>query len=502
MEVNPRLFSLSNNLDSFVAALIGFALIQFFSHHSGIGVSPDSVTYLSAARHMGTGKGFTAFDNLPVVDFPIAYPFLLTSISFVTGLDPLQFGPYLNGFLFGLMIYISGSMMNGFEGSSRWYKRILLCCIILGPALQELYSLLWSETLFLNIMLLFILSISKYLRKPDLKWLIISSIICSLASLTRYAGVFLIATGVILIFFNREGNWRRRIFHSSVFGGISIFIFLINIIRNSLVTGMSMVPREKSIVGIWKNMEYFGDILSEWLLLDKSPGLSISLTMMVLLIFITVLAYQYFKQKPGFRFEYIVALTGLIYSLFMLFTSTISRYEQFTNRLLAPMFIPILWSMSSWIPGFIETKSKTMKFIFMTGFLLLAALFLQIQLRADFEYYDGVKDAGVPGYREDPFVQSDIVQFLSKHNAIINNGLTIYSNAADAVYFITGLTSQEIPRKYFPQNVAYYYTLKNNYLVWFNNVENDELPDLKTILANKKLNLVQQFADGSIYVTQ
>ncbi len=30
--------------------------------------------------------------------------------------------------------------MNGFQKPSRWYKRILLVCILLSPALQEVYS--------------------------------------------------------------------------------------------------------------------------------------------------------------------------------------------------------------------------------------------------------------------------------------------------------------------------------------------------------------------------
>lgn len=75
MKVKSHLFSLSNNLDSILAALIGFFLIQVFSKYSGIGISPDSVTYLSAARHLVHGKGFISFDDLPVVDFPFAYPF-------------------------------------------------------------------------------------------------------------------------------------------------------------------------------------------------------------------------------------------------------------------------------------------------------------------------------------------------------------------------------------------------------------------------------------------
>src|ERR1700733_7685737 len=130
MKVKSNLFSFSRNLDSLLAALIGFFLIQIFSRHSGIGVSPDSVTYIAATRHMVNGDGFKSFDNLPVVDFPFAYPCFLTIVSFLSRLDPLQFGPWLNGILFGVLLYISGSMMNRFQQSSGWYKRILLLCIL------------------------------------------------------------------------------------------------------------------------------------------------------------------------------------------------------------------------------------------------------------------------------------------------------------------------------------------------------------------------------------
>src|SRR6201999_555579 len=101
--------------------------------------------------------GFTAFDGLPMVDFPVGYPSFLTIISFVTGLDPMQFGAVLNGLLFGLLIYISGSIMNGFYHLSGWYKRVVLACIFLSPALQEVYSMLWSETIFLVLIMLFII---------------------------------------------------------------------------------------------------------------------------------------------------------------------------------------------------------------------------------------------------------------------------------------------------------------------------------------------------------
>ncbi len=502
MKVKSNLFSLTNNLDSLLAALIGFILIQIFSKYGGIGVSPDSVTYLSAARHMIEGKGFKSFDNLPLVDFPFGYPFFLTIISFFTRLDPLQFGPPLNGILFGMLLYVSGGIMNGFNNSSGWYKRIILCCILFSPTLQEVYSLLWSETIFILLVLFFIISISNYLRHLKTGWLLISALICALACLTRYAGVFLVLTGLTLIFLNEENPWRKRITHCLLFGSLSVSLWLINIIRNFAVTGLVMGPRQKSITGIWKIMEYFGGVLCDWLLLDRKPVLAFILTVIVLLIFVLVLVFTYRRKRLKSGFEHVAAVTGLIYCVFMLITFMVTRYEQFTNRLLSPMFIPLLWSLSFGIPGFIGKISYRLKWVFGIPVFLVTACFLNIQLKSDYEYYDGVKDAGIPGYGEDPFVQSDIVQYVEKNKTVFDPRFQIYSNAGDAVYFITGLSARQLPVTAFPTKVQRYYAEKNNYLVWFRDLDNQEMPDLNTILQNKNMALVKQFPDGAVYISK
>lgn len=502
MKVKSHLFSLSNNLDSILAALIGFFLIQIFSRHSGIGISPDSVTYLSAARHLVHGKGFISFDDLPVVDFPFAYPCFLTVISFFTRLDPLQFGPLLNGLLFGLLLYVSGGIMNGFNKPSVWYKRILLICILLSPALQEVYSYLWSETLFLILILFFIISISNYLKQHTTGWLLISILICSLTCLTRYAGVFIIMTGICLIFFKNTFPWWKRILHCLLFGSISSSLLLINIIRNLNTTGLAMGLRPRNNEGVLKIIEYFGSVLCDWLLLDRKPLLAITLTFVLLILFAATIVFNKNSKKSKYGFEYTMAVTGLIYCIFMIITSSYTRYEQFTNRLLSPIFIPLLWGFSYWIPGFINKISIRLKWGFGILLLLITVWFLNVQIRADYEYYDGVKDAGMPGYREDPFVQSEIVQFLEKNKNIFDPRMPIYSNAGEAVYFITGIAARQLPFLDFPIQVQHYYSGENNYLVWFNDLDNPSMPDLKSILQHKNMVAVKEFPDGAVYLTK
>ncbi len=504
MKVKPNLFSISRNLDSLLAALIGFFLIQIFSRHSGIGVSPDSVTYIAATRHMTGGFGFKSFDNLPVVDFPFAYPFFLTIISFLSRLDPLQFGPWLNGILFGVLLYASGSIMNGFQKTTGWYKRILLFCMLCSPALQEVYSMLWSETVFLILILLFVFSISNYLTFKTKRWLWISAGICAITCLTRYAGVFLMLTGGTILIFNKENTPLKRVTDCLIFGLLSVPLLLINIIRNYWLTGVTTGNRPRSEVGLMKIMEYFGDVFCDWLLLNKTPGLGVFLTILVLFIFAFIIfTRRYIGSANGL--EYVIAVSGMIYASFMIFSYSIIRYEPFTSRLLSPIYILLLWSISSWLLAFIGEKSIRMKWALGIPVLFLAAWFINKQLAADWEYYDGVKDAGIPGYQEDPFVKSEIVQFLRTNKNIFDPRSPVYSNAGDAVYFVTGLPALQLPFTDFPKKVDAYYNgysdHRREYLVWFQNEENLQMPALDTILAHKNMVALKQLKDGAVYVS-
>src|SRR5216684_1657573 len=129
----PNLFI--REIDSLLAALAGFLLIYAWTRHSGIGVSPDSVVYMSTAaniRHHGAINDFTA---TPMMDFPAGYPAFLSLVMLLTGLEPMQFAPILNGLLFAALIFLSGWMMGRFGHPSRWYKCIVLTIIVLSPCL-------------------------------------------------------------------------------------------------------------------------------------------------------------------------------------------------------------------------------------------------------------------------------------------------------------------------------------------------------------------------------
>jgi hypothetical protein len=496
-------FALLENLDSILAGAAGFYIIQLFAKHGGIGISPDSVTYISAARNFSSGHGLVEFDNMPLVDFPAFYPIFLGTISFISGTDPVQYGPLLNGLMFALLLYLCGSMMNGFYFPSKWYKRILLSCLVISPCLLEVYSMLWSETLFILILMIYIAVFKIYLDKETFPSLLLLSILAGLACVTRYAGVTLVATGGMLITLNYRMVIRKRIFHLILFCAISGSLLITNLVRNALASGTYTGMRQKGITSLAQNLSYFGSVLCDWLPVPKNnSGIAMLVMLGSVALLITVLLVLFLSRKGYHSYEHISIIFCLIYIGFMLFSATVSRYEQFTNRLLSPLFIPMLWGMSGLIPWWIQKIHGSMaKWVIVGLGVLLAAGFQYNQWVQDNETYEGVKDAGIPGYTEDPWPHSPLLDFVKKNQEIFKPGYGLYSNAADYIYFYTGLHPYNLPQKVFPAEQKRFYADPRHYIIWFNDIDNPDMTGIDEIRQHQYFLPVKTFQDGSIYIS-
>jgi hypothetical protein len=490
------------NYDACIAAAIGFFIIYIYTRHSGIGVSPDSVVYMSAARNVHAHALLNDFYERPLVVFPAFYPFFLSAVITVTGLDPMVFAPILNALLFAIIIYSSGWIMENFQVRSKWYKHIILSCIVLSPCLLEIYSMLWSETLFILLLLFFIIALRHYFKFYTFKSLLLVSLIAALACITRYAGVTLIGTGALLILLDNKILLKKKLIPAFLFGLMSSSLLAINLIRNTVSDGTFTGMREKSLASLTTNLYYYGNILCEWLPFPKDHFI---LAFSVALIFLgcfALLMCRNFKKTSFFTFENIAVVFFLVYSLFIILSATFSRYELMNSRLLSPLFIPMLLGGTSWIVP--VTKKFWIKqrlwMIVITALLVFA--FQRHQYKADYENYDRIKDAGIPGYTEDSWQKdSEIVNFLKKNTSLFKKGYAIYSNSDDALYFSTGLRCDMLPHKVFAEEINNYYIEPNCYLVWFDDIDNPELLSLDDVLTHKKMILLYKFSNGSIYVT-
>lgn len=486
------------NIDSFVAALAGFVIIIAFTSHGGIGISPDSVVYATAAEHLKTGWRFTDFTQSPVINFPFFYPFFLTVVMWITPLKPLIFGAYLNAFLFASLIYIAGNIMEQFEYKSKIYKAAILSCIVLSPGLLEDYSMLWSETLFIVFLLFFMMAMHRYFKMQSRRALIAAAIITSLACVTRYVGVTIIATGGLLILFNTKIHFGKRIIDLLLFSLISPLLFIINIVRNNFISGTFTGHREESITPFVQNVHDTGSAFSGWLPFlheHHKPATWIALIILAGLLFIFTRQLQKGRLSAYIT---ISAAFSLIYIFFMILAATFSRFEELNSRFMSPVYIPLLWCGSYWLLALAKQNRPVKIWWMMTGILLFIC-FQYNQLCNDYETWDDVKDNGIPGYTEDDWKYAPTVQFIEKDSLPFKKNYTIYSDAPDAVYFFTGKTAQYLPHWESKNEVQKFEKDVHCYLVWFSDGSDPDLVQLNFITRTKKMKLLKQFSDGAIY---
>lgn len=68
-------------ITSLLAFLAGALLVYVATSAYGIGLTPDSVSYLAAAKNLKHGHGLIDYDGTPFIKWPPVYPCALYSIS-------------------------------------------------------------------------------------------------------------------------------------------------------------------------------------------------------------------------------------------------------------------------------------------------------------------------------------------------------------------------------------------------------------------------------------
>lgn len=488
--------------DSLLASLIGFFIIYLFSRHGGIGLSPDSIAYLSTGRNLVAGKGFVLFDFKPLVAFPLFYPFFLSLVMRITHLDILVCAPFLNGLMFGSVIFLSGVIMSRFTTKSRIYKIIILTVISISPALIEIYTMLWSETLFILLSLIFYLAIHRYLIKSDLKWLLFTSVITAIAFDTRFAGLTLVAAGFILIMLNRNENIKKRVFHSILYVIVGCSLVIINLIHNELSAEYITGHRQKGITPLSDNLVYSARILSQWASLKGGNYyLEIALCIAVIFFFIWLFIINWQKKDKFASYENITIVFFVVYVSFIIITSTLARYEQINNRLLSPAFLPFLWGMSHKIPSLIKrVKQKKHQWEMSIVFIVIYGLVCIGYFSINAYDYSFMKDSGIPGYAEDDWRNSPTIRFLQANTTYFHSDSTIYSNHNQAIYLYTNYVAEALPEKVYKSDVKEFINKKQSILIWFKLDPNNDILSLNEIQKLKTIKVLHSFSDGTIYL--
>ena len=200
----------------------------------GLGLSPDSVVYIGAARSLAQGHGFSlpkdSITMAPVVHYPPLYPALLAVASF-GGLDVIAAAKWLNVLVFCANVFLAGMVGTRVTGD---FRLAMISAGLVASAfpMALAHSMVWSEPLFVvgqSAALLFLLS---YLREGARRSLIAAAMATGLSILGRYAGVSLVISGTTAILWLGADRWKKKFLDSGIFLAVSLLPIGLWAVRN------------------------------------------------------------------------------------------------------------------------------------------------------------------------------------------------------------------------------------------------------------------------------
>ena len=334
-----------------VLAGLGTAHILVRTATYGAAVTTDSISFLSAAINFFAGEGWRDLAGKPLVRWPPLFPLLLAAFGWV-GIEPLEAGRLINATAFGLTILAAGCWLRT-NLRSRLLVLAATATLAASLPLSRWAAHLMSELLFVLLTTLALMQLATFLnRRTDapLWW---AAVFTALAALTRYAGVALIGTGVLMLLVRRAPPLAARLKHAIAYGAVSSMPLAGVLTYNWAVSGTLTGRRKASGQSLSDGLSRAADVFREWAIPPNAPDgfgylLSIAAGLVVLAAGAVVvwsgrsvgMDGQTFGLGPVLPFGvFAVAYLVLIVAIVPLVIPV-----EFPVRYLLPMYVPLLFA--------------------------------------------------------------------------------------------------------------------------------------------------------------
>ena len=329
--------------------LCGFGLALVGTSKYGVGLSPDSIHYVHAARSVMAGDGFQAFGGGPFVGWPPLFPTVLAALGKL-GLDPLDGARFLNGAIFGLTIYASGHLLRT-HLKSAWVCVAATATLLVSLTLVRVSIMAWSEPLFVLMAVLTVIYLSRFIQEQRITFFLLAAGCAALAALDRYIGFSLAIAGAATIFLLLPAlPWRRRAIYAGLFGAVSLAPLTLWLARNQWVsdsfTGSRAGPESSFIENLGDTAAEF----SSWLLpsqyISSSIGQAavVTITIVALAAMVGYLVWAKLARGASEESRRLgpVGIFALVYTGSLVITASLVGFDAIGGRMLSPVYVPVL----------------------------------------------------------------------------------------------------------------------------------------------------------------
>ena len=201
----------------------------------GTGLGTDSVEYVSVARSLLAGEGFTVWNGAVFRDAAPLFP-LAIALAALPGPDPADAAGWVNAAAFGMTAFVTALWVRS-RARSRFLAAWAGCACALSPALAPLAATAMTDPLFVMFAVLSLFALDRFREGGARAFLVAAAACAGLACATRYVGVTLIACALPLLLLRPGAALTARAIPAAAFAAIAAAPPAAWALRNLLVTG-------------------------------------------------------------------------------------------------------------------------------------------------------------------------------------------------------------------------------------------------------------------------
>ncbi|HID53936.1 MAG TPA: hypothetical protein EYP41_18100 [Anaerolineae bacterium] len=503
----------------FILAFTGMGSL-LLATRQGIGISPDSVVYIGAARNLADGAGLTVpFGGAPGAANPMVSraPFyaILIAGSGLAGIDPLAGARWINAFLFGANILLAGFLSFYLTRGAVWTAVFAAFLLMTSLTMLTIHAYAWSEAVFILLGFGGLFLLSRYLADGRFLWLLLAAVCIGLANFTRYAGLPFIAVSGLGILLFAKRPWLRRLAHTAVFGILAALPLGLWFYRNTRVAG-SAASRDLVFHPIGRrHIIQAVDTLAGWLLIPPVfPGVIKIGAIALLAGLVLLIAWLARKQKQNnnvkdgpWYLSRLLALFILVYPAFLAVSiSFLDANTPLDERILAPVFVAGIWLVVYNVQILLNASHG--RRLIAIGVTAVALLFGVLYLLNAASWVRVSQGQGL-GFSNRVWQDTEIEQAINQLPA----DAVIYSNAPGIVYILTERPSTPLPKNTLAvtQQINSKYDQElaevkirlvddNNYVVYFGGVGQAISHREQAFVEQLSLQALTSVKEGTIYV--
>jgi hypothetical protein len=436
----------------------------------GIGISADSVIYISVAREIAAGHGAVVPFGTPQPT-PLGtrvgplLPMILATIS-RAGVDPVVGARWLNALLFGGTVWLVGRIVLRASGAL-W---LAVCCsafLATSRQMLALHEMAWTEPVFFLVSTGAMFLLARHTSTGRYWPLVAACVLLIMCLLARWAAAAFVVAALACLMLGTISLRRRIIALLCVAvllclpmfpGGPTWLTYIVQCLKiGPELTQPDSHERAQLVSNLWMGAGVITDWQWPWLLSRFAPGRVGAAAMAILIVIVVVALTLRARFSASFKGAeetaklrthlcWILGVSLAAYPLFLLVVIIFFGKNKMAwdPRILSPLMIPglllgILGGFSLW-----EDHGRRRSVALLALAACIASLAIRLPRAVDRSIQlIHTSGAGGEGFHDARWRSSPTVAAVK--NLPASTGL--YSNAADAVYFLAGRQSYWLPSR-------------------------------------------------------